>query len=129
MSAILSTAYTIVEPDYMDINSFKLELPKAVTTRLKSALLPYLQAIGLSGFEKWKRRKAFIVGNTGKHTIFVLLCFDSIHRISYTHSCFTYLYIFQLNLQNLEKQVYVHLCSMERLCTQKKLILHVKMKI
>ena len=92
MSAILSTAYTIVEPDYMDINSFKLELPKAVTTRLKSALLPYLEAIGLSGFEKWKRRKAFIVGNTGKHTIFVLLCFDSIHRIIHTVVLLIYTY-------------------------------------
>lgn len=67
MSALISTAYMVVKPNPSDfnINEVILDLPSNVKSNLKDALLPYLKAVSSSGFEKWKRRKAFIVGNTG----------------------------------------------------------------
>ena len=71
MSALISTAHMVVKPKNVDIHTLNLDLPRNVKSNLKDALLPYLKAIAASGFEKWKRRKAFIVGNTGSFSCLI----------------------------------------------------------
>ena len=44
----------------------KLELPTNIISNLSDDLLPYLKAIQVNGYESNKRRKVFVMGNTGK---------------------------------------------------------------
>ena len=43
-----------------------LNLPPNVRSNLANDLLPYLKAITKSGYETNRRRKVFVIGNTGK---------------------------------------------------------------
>ena len=52
-------------PDQKGILSV-LSLPDIVKMALQSTLRTYLEDIKIGGFEKRKKRKVFIVGNTGK---------------------------------------------------------------
>ena len=43
----------------------QLDLPDFIKRSLEQRLIPYIQAIKLYGYETNKRRKMFVVGNTG----------------------------------------------------------------
>ena len=80
MSAILATAFVhriYYWPDannekISDLADDRLQLPANVRTNPTDDLLPYLKAVQVSGYESNKRRKVFVIGNTGKR--FNLLC-------------------------------------------------------
>ena len=61
-------ALVITEPKGSDIRraTLDLELPEAVKLTLKHNLKPYLEAIQIDGYEDKKKRKVFMLGNTGK---------------------------------------------------------------
>ena len=68
MSAMIAVALTIVDPaDRLstDIKPY-LELTDIVKLNLGQGILQYLQAIKLHGYESKKKRKMFVIGNTGR---------------------------------------------------------------
>ena len=65
MSAIIGSAFIAVNPSDLDITSVALELPTNIKTNMNEDLLPYLNAILISGYETNKTRKVFVMGNTG----------------------------------------------------------------
>ena len=68
MSAFIAVAIITVEYEnsIIDLIKDQLDLPDLVKQNLKTNLLPYLRAIQLDGYEKYKKRKLMIVGNTSK---------------------------------------------------------------
>ena len=82
MSAIIATAFVQRKYDSSAANNEKisdlvddrLQLPANIRTNPTDDLLPYLNAVQVSGYESNKRRKVFIIGNTGKR--FTLLCIE-----------------------------------------------------
>ena len=90
MSAIIATAYG--QRKYHDaIGAFDgileqysdaLDLPSNVRTNLSDDLLPYLKAIQISGYESNKRRKVFVIGNTGKGPSYLFSSRDEFRKLS-----------------------------------------------
>ena len=70
MSAIIATALVTMNPDtsHININVMQLELPENVKRNLKQTLRPYLEALSVQGYETKKRRKCFVIGNTGRQS-------------------------------------------------------------
>ena len=74
MSAILATAFVQRKYDssaanndtISDLLDDRLQLPANIRTNPTDDLLPYLNAVQVSGYESNKRRKVFVIGNTGK---------------------------------------------------------------
>ena len=67
MSALIATASLIVRCDNFDISSVDLNLPEVVKPVLKKFLPPFINAFQVDGYQEKKKRKAFIVGNTGMY--------------------------------------------------------------
>ena len=65
MSAIIGASFNAINPPGLDISLFSLELPTNIKTNINEDLLPYLNAIQMSGYETNKTRKVFAMGNTG----------------------------------------------------------------
>ena len=68
MSALIATASFCLDPKL--VRSFQLDLLQTTKNDLKNELLPFLKAIQLDGYQDHRKRKAFVVGNTGN--IFVI---------------------------------------------------------
>ena len=51
-----------------------LDIPDFVKEDLSERLIPYLRAIQLDGYEKYKKRKLMIVGNTSKSLGHLVTC-------------------------------------------------------
>ena len=64
-SILIATAKLMTKSD-IDLSKLSLELPHPVKSDLKNRLKPYLTALQLDGYQKTKKRKAFVIGNTGK---------------------------------------------------------------
>lgn len=69
MSAIIAMAFNIIEPKDLNIASLDLDLPPNVMGNLKDTLKPYLEAIQIDGYEGKKKRKTFLMGNTGRNNL------------------------------------------------------------
>ena len=65
MAAVIATAFVIISPATLDESSWNLDLPKDIKDNMKYRLLEYLRALAIDGYEKRRKRKVFIVGNTG----------------------------------------------------------------
>ena len=63
MSALIATASFCLDPTL--VHSFQLDLPHTTKNDLKNELLPFLKAIQHGGYQDHRKRKAFVVGNTG----------------------------------------------------------------
>ena len=70
---ILGTAIAMAEEDAISEKPTKfrnllpyLEMPDPIKAQLTFKLLDYLEAIKLDGFQEKKKRKVFILGNSGK---------------------------------------------------------------
>ena len=74
MSAIIATAFVArkqysanpAHDDVMKIKDHLLNLPPNIRKNPMKDLLPYLKAVEKSGYESNKRRRVFVIGNTGK---------------------------------------------------------------
>ena len=68
MSSIIGTALVMMgqEGNSLDINSWNLEIPENVLNNLSGTLLSYLSALQKHGYAMQKRRRVFIIGNTGR---------------------------------------------------------------
>ena len=69
MSTIIAMGLVIVRPDdrlFATIASH-LDLPDVIKGNLEERIIPYLQAIKLDGYDSKKKRKMFVIGNTGMH--------------------------------------------------------------
>ena len=74
MSAIIATAFVARKQystnhkydDVIKINDHLLHLPRNIRKNPMKDLLPYLKAVEESGYESNKRRRVFVIGNTGK---------------------------------------------------------------
>ena len=64
-SILIATAKLMTKSD-IDISNLKLDLPRFVQNDLEGTLDSYLNALQLDGYQKNKKRKAFVIGNTGK---------------------------------------------------------------
>ena len=64
-SVLIATAHLIETSSKFDLSSVNLDLPQVVKANLNTMLPTYLKAIKLDGYSKEKKRKAFIIGNTG----------------------------------------------------------------
>ena len=64
-SVLIATAKVMTKSD-IDISNLKLDLPRFVQNDLEGTLDSYLNALQLDGYQKNKKRKAFVIGNTGK---------------------------------------------------------------
>ena len=69
-SILIATAKLMTKND-IDLSKLSLELPHPVKSDLKNRLKPYLSALQLDGYQKTKKRKAFVIGNTGKYEFVV----------------------------------------------------------
>ena len=74
MSAIIATAFAARKQHsnnssydaVMKITDHLLHLPLNIRKNPMKDLLPYLKAVEKSGYESNKRRRVFVIGNTGK---------------------------------------------------------------
>ena len=64
-SVLIATAKIMTESD-IDLSKLAIELPHSVQSDIKTRLMPYLSALKLDGYQNTKKRKAFVIGNTGK---------------------------------------------------------------
>ena len=64
-SVLIATAKIMTKSD-INISKLSLELPHSVQSDITSRLKPYLSALQLDGYQNTKKRKAFVIGNTGK---------------------------------------------------------------
>jgi hypothetical protein len=62
-------ALLVVSPKGVDIRktTLNLEIPEVVKLTLKQSLRPYLGSIMVDGYADKKKRKVFILGNTGNY--------------------------------------------------------------
>ena len=60
------------EKEYTEKIASYLDIPDFVKNNLSDRFIPYLRAIQLDGYEKYKKRKLMIVGNTSKLKIISL---------------------------------------------------------
>ena len=66
MSALIATAYIIVGgPETIDILD-ELQIPDDVLENLEHKLQPLLEGIELGGYEGYKTRKVYVIGNKGR---------------------------------------------------------------
>ena len=65
-SSVLIATAKIMTESKMDLSKLQLELPDSVQSNIEVMLKPYLSALKLDGYQKAKKRKAFVIGNTGK---------------------------------------------------------------
>ena len=65
-SSVLIATAKVMTQNEISITTLPLELPQFVQSNLNDMLLPHLSAIKLDGFQKQKKCKAFVIGNTGK---------------------------------------------------------------
>ena len=74
MSAIIASAFVARKQysnnhghdDVMKIRDHLLHLPLNIRKNTMKDLLSYLKAVEKSGYESNKRRRVFVIGNTGK---------------------------------------------------------------
>ena len=79
ISAIIAAAFITINPDDFNVESVSLELPISVKSNLKEALLPYLKAIELCGYESNSNEK-------------IITHITNLHNISVKYACNTYEY-------------------------------------
>ena len=65
-SSVLIVAAKVMTQSKLNITTLPLDIPRVVQNDLKVLLKPYLSAVKLDGYIKKKKRKAFVIGNTGK---------------------------------------------------------------
>ena len=66
LSALIAAASMMVQSMNSNISSFELDIPSFVMDDLDILLSPYLNALQIDGYQKRRKRKAFVVGNTGR---------------------------------------------------------------
>ena len=74
MSALIATASLMMKSCNFDIASVDLDLPEGVKTNLEKALPIFLDAVQIDGYEDRKKRKAFVLGNTGNIILHLNTC-------------------------------------------------------
>ena len=66
-SSVLIATAKVMTRSKLNITTFPLDLPQMVQNNPKHMLKPYMNAVQLDGYQKTKKRKAFVIGNTGKN--------------------------------------------------------------
>ena len=76
MSAVTASALVVEENKGLDVRNIlsNLDVPDVVKMALRSNLKSYLEAIQVDGFEDKKKRKVYMIGNTGKCSLVYRYC-------------------------------------------------------